>query len=318
MLANTERLNRRVLVTGGTGFLGQHVVAALKAAGANVCAVGSAAANLLDLAATRRLVAQETTTASLVVHLAYPGSRYGIETSVRTPYTLASDLLQMDLNVIRACTLCHVAKLLCVGSVCAYPERTTLPTDESQLWNGYPEPVNAAYGLAKRQQLALLQAARQEHGLNGVHLILANMYGPGDRSGHVIPSLITRMRQAKQTQEPMVVWGAPEVTRAFLYVEDAAEGIVRALQAYDSPEPLNLVREEETSMAALVRALATDLHSVSKVTYDLSKPTGHRRRCFDTHRLQAALGWAPPTPFVEGLTRTVQWHLTHVPLKESV
>lgn len=309
--------DKRVLVTGGTGFLGQHVVAALRHAGAEVAPAGSLAVNLLRSGETHRFFCQEADPETIVVHLAYPGSRYGIETSVRSPYTLASNLIQMDLNVIRECTQRGVAKLLCVGSVCSYPEHTTLPTDESQFWNGYPEPVNAAYGLAKRTQLSLLQVARQEHGLHGIHLILANMYGPGDRSGHVIPALITRMRQAKQTGEPMVVWGAPEVTRSFLYVEDAAEGIVRALQSYDSPEPLNLVRDEETSMGDLVAALAKNLHGPSEVTYDLGKPTGHRRRCFDNHRLQAALGWTPPTPFAAGLAKTIEWHLTHVPLQVS-
>lgn len=301
-----------VLVTGGTGFLGQQVCRVLRAHGHDAIPVHRVSGDLRHLETVHSLL--KTAPWDAVVHLAYPGSRFGIETSVKTPHTLASDLIQMDLNVIDGCVALGIPKLLCVGSACAYPEHTTLPTDESQLWAGYPEPVNAAYGLAKRTQLMLLQAARQEHGLNGIHLILANMYGPGDRTQHVIPALITRLRQAVRDRTPLTVWGQPDVTRSFLYVEDAAEGIVRALAAYDSPEPLNVVRTEETSMEQLVTTLMDLLGIWVDVRYDATKPTGHRRRCFSDTRLREALGWVPPTPLREGLRATLDWHLREVPL----
>lgn len=310
---------RRVLVLGGTGFLGRHVLTALDrrpaATSYGVWGVGRVDVDLLDGEDLTVCLDQEVRPDGAVIHLAYPGSRFGIATSQQTPFDLAADLVQMDLNVIRASAALGVSKLLCVGSVCAYPESTTLPTDESQLWNGYPEPVNAAYGLAKRTQLMLLQAARQQYGLHGIHLILANLYGPGDRSGHVIPSLITKIRRAKMDGGPVVVWGRPEVTRSFLYVEDAAEGIVRALEGYDAPEPLNLTSREEIPMRELVTHLAYLLGYDGPVVYDGDQPTGHRRRLFDTTRLQQALGWIPATPFYTGLATTVAWHLAHVPLE---
>jgi GDP-L-fucose synthase len=270
--------------------------------------------NLLVRAEAQTLIEQEVNRSGYVAHLAYPGSRYGIETSVKTPFTLASDLVQMDLNMIQACVGLGVAKLLGMGSACSYPERTVLPTVEQDLWHGYPEPVNAAYGLAKRTQLMLLQAARQEHGLNGVHLITANMYGPGDTSGHVIPSLITRMRVAQRDGVPLVVWGDPAVTRSFLYVEDAAEGVCRALADYDSGEPLNLVSPVEVSMGVLVARLANRLGFTGAITWDATKPTGHRRRRFSTTALHAALGWVPSTTLSDGLGATVAWHLAYVAL----
>lgn len=302
---------QRVLVTGSTGFLGRHVCGYLERQGADVylhqLSKGMGDLRAFPLPPFLRPVL--TKNDLRVVHLAYPGSKYGIETSLKTPFSLAADLLRMDANVIQACGEWGVSKLLCCGSVCSYPEATTLPTNEAQLWQGYPEPVNAAYGMAKRMQLTLLQAARQQYGLNGIHLILANMYGPGDRSGHVIPSLIRKVRHAKATGGEVVVWGRPDVSRSFLYVEDAAEGIGRALAGYDSPDPLNLCSREEVTMQALVEQLAWLLDYPGPIQFDTSRPTGHLRRQFDTSRLQAALGWSPSTPFAEGLRRTVAWHL---------
>ena len=286
-------------ITGASGFLGQHVMRHFPGAITRRPDLREKAA-VFD---TIRRVRPDR-----VIHLAYPGSR-GIATSVEEPLSLAADLLRIDTNVIEICAQEGVKKLLCLGSVCGYPEVTTTPTDESQLWTGYPEPVNAAYGCAKRMQWVLLQAARQQYGLNGIHLILANLYGPGDRSGHVIPSLIRKIRKAQKDGGPVVVWGHPDVTRSFLYVEDAAEGIWRAMERYDSPEPLNLCSTDEVSMRELVEHLALLLEYSGPIQFDTSKPTGHRRRQFNTDRLAKALDWVPTMPLTVGLASMVTWAL---------
>lgn len=302
---------KRILVTGNTGFLGEHVTARLDQTDATILGGGGRLlADLRQAEDTAYLL--RATAPHYVIHLAYPGS-VGIRTSVDHPAALVTDLLQMDLNVIRACAVAQVEKLLCIGSVCSYPETTILPTDESQLWNGYPEPVNAAYGLAKRTQLMLLQAYRQEFGLHGIHLLQANLYGPGDRSGHVIPATIAKVRQALRDGGPVVVWGRPDVTRSFLYVEDAAEGIVRALDQYDSPDPLNLCALEECTMRDLVGGISRRLGYTGGIQYDATKPTGHLRRHFSLDRLCAALDWYPPTDFATGLQQTIDWTLAEVP-----
>ncbi len=304
---------REVLVTGSTGFLGRTVVMWLRRTGWIVQTPTGDLRSLSTIAA----ICQDAGLCHLsVIHLAYPGGD-GIGDAAAHPASLAADLLRMDLNVIQACAEACVPKLVCIGSVCAYPEVTDLPTQESSLWLGYPEPVNASYGIVKRTQLALLQAYRQEFGLNGVHLVLANLYGPGDTSGHVIPALITRMRVAQRDGTPLAVWGESSVTRSFLYVEDAAEGVCRALAGYDSGDPLNLVSPVEVSMGQLVTWLADRLGFTGEVRWDATKPTGHRRRKFSITKLEAALGWVPATTLAEGLDATVAWHLAHVSIPEK-
>lgn len=302
--------DKRILVTGDTGFLGHHVVAALAETAATVLGVGGrGVVDLRKYDAVAELL--RMTMPDYVIHLAYPGSD-GILTSIAHPASLVTDLLQIDLNVIRACAG-KVVRLVCIGSVCSYPMQTLLPTDESQYWQGYPEPVNAAYGLAKRTQLMLLQAYRQEFNLHGIQLVQANLYGPGDRSGHVIPATIAKVRKALRDGWPVVVWGAPDVTRSFLYVADAAEGIVRALDRYDRPAPLNLCGAGEISMSRLVQSIVDYMSYAGPVIYDQSKPTGHRRRYFDATRMNDALNWMPRTYFEDGLRATIDWTLQDQP-----
>jgi GDP-L-fucose synthase len=243
-----------------------------------------------------------------VVHLAYPGSHDGIQTSVERPADLAADLLQMDLNVIRAAAaISSVEKFVGIGSACSYPARAPVPTKEIDLWDGEPEPVNAAYGHAKRMQLVLLNAFRQQYELPGIHLILGNLYGPGDFTRHVIPSLIRKVLAATVDGGPVVVWGWPDVTRSFLYVADAAEGIVRALATYDDPEPLNLCAGADVTMAELVTEIAEICDYTGPIVFDREKPTGQQRRLLDDTELQKALGWVPQTHFRDGLKATIAW-----------
>jgi nucleoside-diphosphate-sugar epimerase len=305
---------KRIWVTGASGFLGQHVVKALLRT--NTRGVATDRTNLLNR--SQVAMALGKISPDYVVHLAYPGSR-GIRSSVEEPLSLAAHMLHMDANIIEACGRAEIPKLLTIGSVCAYPEHTTLPTDESQLWAGYPEPVNAAYGMAKRMQLVLLEAARQQYGLNGRQVMLGNLYGPGDTSGHVIPATIAKIRAARRVlaDAPITVWGSPAVTRSFLYVEDAAEGIVRALAAVTLPQPLNLCAHEEVSMDGLVREVAALLHYQGAVHYDASRPTGHLRRRFDLTRLCETLDWFPPTSFKKGLAATMAWTLANVAAGEE-
>lgn len=289
-----------VLVTGAAGFLGRHVTRRLEARG-HVWR-GVRVEKLADILSVYD--------ADAVLHLAKPASD-GIGTMAATPYTFAARCLALDQQVIAACAAARPQpKLVCLGSVCAYPESAPIPTPETALWDGYPEAVNAPYGIAKRTQLMLLQAARRETGLNGIHLILANVYGPGDRSGHVVPATIRKVRAAVMDPTAEVrVWGVPHATRSFLYVADAAEGIVRALEGYDRPEPLNLAPEQDVSMIDLVQLVADLLQFVDadRVSFDPTRPVGQRRRKYDLTALRAALGWRPTWGLYEGLRETVAW-----------
>ena len=287
----------RVLVTGAHGFIGQAVCRKLLQSGYDVTDGG---ADLLFNLESRIFSIKP----DAVIHLAKPRSD-GIRTMAERPYGFADEVLQLDRTVIRLCALAHPKpKPICMGSACAYPEKAPIPTPESALWNGYPEKVNAPYGIAKRTQLMLLQAARVQHGLNGLHLILSNVYGPGDRTEHVIPATIRKMAA---NPDELTVWGRPDVTRSFLYVEDAAEGIVLALERYNAPEPLNLAPLEETSMVELVNSLSYIMDWHGTVKYDRTKPTGQRRRKYNTREAQEHLRWTARTGLEDGLTATVRW-----------
>lgn len=306
-----------IVVTGAGGFLGQHVVRQLRQTAA--LHVVTLPRTMLDLRYDYKKVFETFFTlvqADLstedgqgvsVIHLAHHGDD-GISTSQTTPHTLASDMLRMDVNVIEACVGAQVSKLLCVGSVVAYPEHAPVPTTESALWDGPPAAIDMAYAQAKRTQLTLLQAARAQYGLEGVHLILGNLYGPGDHSNRVIPATIRKIAAAVHDDATSIrVWGYPGVSRSFLYVEDAAAGILRALASYNNPAPLTLAGRRETKMHGLVTELSALMGWTGQPSYDTSKPTGHRRRCFDLDNLSAALDWLPPTTLEDGLRSTVDW-----------
>lgn len=298
-----------ILVTGATGFLGQAVCAALGETPHVPLAGRRKGINLADPDA-RWIIssAVHDDGVDTVIHLAYPGTA-GIGTMMETPADLVEEMLQIDLNVIKACAQAQIKKLVCVGSVCSYPEHVPFPTSEAAFWQGYPEWVNAPYGIGKRMQLELLKVEHRQRGLNSVHLVLGNLYGPGDHSGHVIPSTIRKVLKAKAEQQDTIpVWGDGTVTREFLYVEDAARAIVAAAlhPPYPAgPDPINVCSGDEISIRSLVEAVAQAVGWQGEIVWDPSKPNGQPRRWFTNVLARTIYGWEPRVIFEEGIRRTV-------------
>lgn len=292
----------KIAVTGSTGFLGQAVVRQLTEAGHELYPQPRQGVRDLRVESPAFTYALDC-----VVHLAYPGTQ-GIRTALEGMADLVTDQLRIDLNVISTAARFHAQKIICVGSVCEYPERVQLPTAEDQLWSGYPEPLNAPYGIAKRMQQGLLEAYRRQYGLQSTQLILGNLYGPGDRSGHVIPSLIRRACAAAKSGERLVVWGAGTASREFLYVEDAAEAIVKAVELPPFVDPINIVSGRETWISELADAVCQYCGvPPGMIDWDPSKPVGQRRRHFSYARAHTVLGWQPQTAFADGLRQTINW-----------
>lgn len=296
----------KICVTGGSGFLGQHVVTALLDAGHDLQVLPGRKTLDLRWKSPALELSEEV---EVLVHLAYPGTK-GIQTSIETAADLVRDQLLIDLNVIdSAVHHMKVQKIITIGSVCEYPEHVTYPTFEESLWSGYPEAVNAPYGIAKRMQQGLLEAYRRQYGLQSTQLIMGNMYGPGDKSGHVIPSLIRRACQSAKSGEPLVVWGDGTATREFLYVEDAARAVVAAVEAPAQVEPINIVSGEEISIHDLTYNIVMGVGEGRwfNVRWDPTKPNGQPRRWFSNSRAKARLGWTPKMPFAQGLPETIAW-----------
>jgi len=307
--------SRRVVVTGGAGFLGSFVVEQLRARGAEFVFVPRRHEyDLRDAAAIRRLY--EQTRPDVVIHLAAVVG--GIGANRRHPGRFFYDNAVMGIQLIELARQFGVGKFVCVGTVCSYPKFTPVPFRETDLWAGYPEETNAPYGLAKKMLLVQLQAYRQEYGFSGIYLIPTNLYGPRDHfdleNSHVIPALIRKCVEAQERGEPkIVVWGTGRATREFLYVEDAAEAIVLAAERYDGPEPINLGSGEEISIRELVDLIRELTGYGGDVEWDTSQPDGQPRRRVDTTRAREWLGWEARTPLREGLRRTIEWYRTHRP-----
>lgn len=304
--------NKRIMVTGGAGFLGRYVVEALYARGCtNIFVPRSANYDLRTINGVRR--AFEDSRAEVVFHLA--GIVGGIGANRARPGTLFYDNLIMGIQLMEEARLRGVEKFISVGTVCSYPKFTPVPFREEDLWNGYPEETNAPYGLAKKMLLVQGQAYRSQYGFNAIYLIPTNLYGPGDNfdleTSHVIPALIRKCIEAKESgAQKIVVWGDGSPTREFLYVADAAEGIVLAAERYDGSEPVNLGSGFEISIRDLVEIIKELTGFTGRVYWDTSKPNGQPRRKLDTSKAERLFGFRAKTDFVEGLRRTIEWYLS--------
>jgi GDP-L-fucose synthase len=303
--------NTRVLVTGGAGFLGSHVVDTLRRQGCReVIVPRSRDYNLVSGADVRQLLRDARP--DVVVHLAARVG--GIGANRDQPAEFFYDNLMMGTQMMHESWRAHVDKFVAIGTVCAYPKNTATPFREETLWDGYPEETNAPYGLAKKMLLVQAQAYRQQYGFNAIYLLPVNLYGPEDNfdpvNSHVIPALIKKFVEAKkQGLSAVEVWGTGLATREFLYVQDAAEGIVLATQHYDGVEPVNLGSGMEISIRELAELIARITGFEGKIIFDTSKPDGQPRRRLDTERAATWFGFRASTPFDQGLRETIQWYL---------
>lgn len=304
---------RTVLVTGGTGFLGRAVLEGLAAREAGrVVAPASTDVDLRDPVQVAKLYADADP--DLVIHLAARVG--GIGANMARPSDLYLDNLLMGTYVIEEARRRTTPKCVVVGTICSYPKHTPVPFSESSLWQGYPEETNAPYGVAKLAQLVQLQANRAQYGQNGIYLMPTNLYGPRDKFhpavSHVIPALIRKAVRAREAGDDHIeVWGTGTASREFLYVEDAAEGILAAAERYDGEEPVNLGADQELQISDLVDLVVELVGFDGEVRWDTSKPDGQPRRGVDGSRAREAFGFAPRTSFADGLRATIDWYLAN-------
>lgn len=310
---------RRVVVTGGAGFLGRFVVEKLTAfANVEVFIPRSCDYNLVEAADVKRLLSD--TSPDLVIHLAAVVG--GIGFNRENPGKFFYDNLVMGVQLIEQSRLHGVMKLLVMGSVSSYPKFTPVPFKEDDLWNGYPEETNAPYGLAKKMMLVQSQAYRLQYKFNSIFLLAANLYGPGDNfdleTSHVIPALIRKCIEARRAGNPFIeVWGSGSASREFLYVEDCAEGIVRAAASYDESEPVNLGNGSEITIKQLIEIIARLTGFEGEIRLQSSKPDGQPRRQLDTKRAYEKFGFVAHTTLEDGLWRTIDWFERSMSLRGS-
>ncbi len=302
--------NKRILVTGGSGFLGSHVVNRLRAIGCrHIIMPRSSECDLTRESDVLRLLQKERP--GVVLHLAAKVG--GIGANRKYPGTFLYQNLIMGTHLIEGARQYGVEKFVMVGTICSYPKFTPVPFKESDLWNGYPEETNAPYGLAKKMLLAQLQAYKQEFGFNGVNVMLVNLYGPNDNfdleSSHVIPALIRKCIEAKERGDKVLtVWGTGTPTREFIYAEDAAEALVRAAEVLDTPDPVNVGSGKEISIGELVKVIAEKTGFKGEIRFDPNMPDGQPRRCLDVARAKELMGFEAKTSFSAGLEKTINWY----------
>ena len=305
---------KRVVVTGGAGFLGRFVVERLKAfADTEVFVPRSADYNLIESSDIKRLYSD--THPDLVIHLAAVVG--GIGANQKNPGKFFYENLMMGVQLIEQARLHGVQKFVATGTVCAYPKFTPTPFREDDLWNGYPEETNAPYGLAKKMMLVQSESYRQQYGFNSIFLLPANLYGPGDNfnleSSHVIPALIRKCVEARDKETPFVdAWGTGSASREFLYVADCAEGILLAAANYDESEPVNLGTGSEIKISDLLQLIARLTRFEGEICWTHDKPDGQPRRCLDVSRALEKFGFHAQIRLEEGLRRTIDWYEAQV------
>jgi len=303
----------RIVVTGGHGFLGSHVMRALQARGfSNVHTFRSAEYDLTHEAQVEKMLAELKPEA--IVHMA--AAVGGIGANRKYPGTYFYKNLMMGVVLMELARRAGVKRFLSIGTICSYPKFTPVPFHEDELWNGYPEETNAPYGLAKKMLLVQSEAYRQEFGFDAPNLMLVNLYGPGDNfdpeTSHVIPALIRKCLEAVERGDAEVpVWGSGNATREFLYVEDAAQAIVIALEKLQGSEPVNVGAGVEISIRELAETIARLTGFKGRLVWDPTQPDGQPRRCLDVTRAKELLGFRATTPFEDGLAKTIEWYRAH-------
>jgi GDP-L-fucose synthase len=301
---------KRVVVTGGAGFLGSRVVAKLRERGAvEICVPRSREYDLVRYDDVVRLYGD--TRPDLVIHLAARVG--GIGANRANPGKFFYDNLMMGVQLMEVARLTGLAKFVAVGTICAYPKFTPVPFKEENLWDGYPEETNAPYGLAKKMLLVQSQAYRQQYGFNSIYLLPVNLYGPGDNfdpdTSHVIPAMIRKCVEAiREQRNEIVLWGTGTPTREFLYVEDAAEGIVLAAEKYNASDPVNLGSGQEISVRELADVISGLTGFRGKLVWDSTKPDGQPRRGLDTQRAYELFGFRAATPLQTGIQQVIDWY----------
>jgi GDP-L-fucose synthase len=310
--------NKRILVTGGAGFLGRHLIAKLaKTDCLNVVAPRHSEYDLTSLNAVERMF--DVHRPEIVIHLA--ASVGGIGANRDNPGRFFYENAIMGIQLIEVARRRGIEKTVVLGTICAYPKFTPVPFREDELWNGYPEETNAPYGLAKKVLLVQCQAYREQYGTNAIFLLPVNLYGPGDNfdlhSSHVIPALIRKCIEAIESGNPeIVLWGDGSPTREFLYAEDAAEGILLATEKYDGSDPVNLGSGMEISIRDLANTIAEITGFEGRIVWDANQPNGQPRRRLDVSRAEREFGFRAATPFEVGLRKTIDWYLSSVLRKE--
>ena len=305
--------DKRISVTGGEGFLGRHLMAALERRGCRQArVVPQSAYDLTRPGDVARFYKDQKP--EVVIHLAAVVG--GIGANMENPGRYFYENAMMGIEMIHQAWKNGVEKMVAIGTICAYPKHTPVPFREEDLWSGYPEETNAPYGLAKKMMLVQCQGYRQQYGLNGIFLLPVNLYGPGDnfdpRTSHVIPALIRKCVEAVDAGADHIdVWGTGKASREFLYVGDAAEGICLATERYDGSEPVNLGAGFEITILDLVHPIAELTGFTGEIHFDPGKPDGQPRRMLDTTRAREYFGFSAQTGFREGLARSIEWYRAH-------
>ncbi len=303
--------DKRIVVTGGAGFLGSYVVEKLKHRGCtDIFAPRSGDYDLREKEELIRMY--EDFQPDIVIHLAAVVG--GIGANRENPGKFFYDNAIMGIQLIEYARRYEIEKFVAIGTICSYPKFTPVPFKEENLWNGYPEETNAPYGIAKKMMLVQLQSYRQQYGFNGIFLLPVNLYGPRDnfdlKSSHVIPAMITKFLEAESKNgKEVILWGDGSPTREFLYVEDAAEGIILAAERYNKPDPINLGAGFEISIKDLANLIARLIGYNGRLIWDTSKPNGQPRRMLDTAKAKEEFGFEAKMNFKKGLRKTIEWYM---------